>query len=178
MQEIKNLSPQQEPQPESQSEPRLEPITQPPLPEKKKKTVLLAAAIFSALILGFFLSRIAPLSDQYSKKSISREGIESEDVISSEDLEKIGTLEVGKSYGDTDQSFKDSAQGILEKNGLDTEGTHKLLRDDREDQTIYIVSSVLDLDLFNGREVEIWGETFDSQKAGWFMDIGLVKVLK
>ncbi len=170
MEEIKNLSPQQEPQPE--------PITQLPHQGKKKKKISFVVTIFFALIFGFFLSRIAPPSDQASGKPISREGIESEDVISSEDLEKTGSLEIGKSYGDTDQSFKDPAQGLLAKNGLDTEGTHKLLRDDREDQTIYLVSSVLDLDLFDGREVEIWGETFDSQKAGWFMDVGLVKVLK
>jgi len=66
---------------------------------------------------------------------------------------------------------------VIEKNGFDGEGTHKLLREGGESQTAYLTSSVLDLDLFVGHKVEIWGETFAAQKAGWLLDVGAVKVL-
>ncbi len=158
--------------------PQIQPTPQIDTPEKNKKPLQIVLTIVIALVLGFGLSRLAPLSNNSSTKSVSRDGVSEKDVISSEDLEKTGQVEVGKSYGDTDQNFKDSVQGTLEKNGLDTEGTHKLLRDGREDQTVHLVSSVLDLDIFDGRQVEVWGETNASQKAGWFMDVGLVKVLE
>jgi len=74
--------------------------------------------------------------------------------------------------------FSSSAQGILEKGGLNGEGTHHLVRDGGPSQTAYLVSSVVDLDEFVGKKVEIWGETFKGQKAGWFMDVGLVKLLE
>jgi len=86
-------------------------------------------------------------------------------------------VERGKTYGSTSEVFKDHAVGVIEKNGFDGEGTHKLLREGGESQTAYLTSSVLDLDLFVGHKVEIWGETFAAQKAGWLLDVGAVKVL-
>src|SRR5689334_1809849 len=45
-----------------------------------------------------------------------------------------------KSTGVSDEkTFKDSATGTLEAGGVDGEGTHKLLRDGREDQTVYLI---------------------------------------
>lgn len=75
------------------------------------------------------------------------------------------------------QTFPDSAQGMMEKGGINGEGTHKLIREGGPSQTVYLVSSVVDLDQFVGRKVEVWGQTFDAAKAGWLMDVGLVKIL-
>ena len=77
-----------------------------------------------------------------------------------------------------DASFKDSAEGYLEEGGLEGEGSHKLLRPGGDSQTVYLTSSVTDLDELVGTEVRIWGETFKGQKAGWLMDVGRVEVLK
>lgn len=90
-----------------------------------------------------------------------------------------GKVSEGEVFGSADETaFKDHAKGYLEKGGLDGEGSHKLLRPGGESQTVYLTSSVTDLDTFDGMEVEIWGETFSGQKAGWLMDVGRVKVVK
>lgn len=87
-------------------------------------------------------------------------------------------IKVGETYGKSDQSFKDSAVGVIEKNGKNGEGTHRLLREGGESQTAYLTSSVLDLDDFVSRKVEVHGETFAAQKVGWLMDVGSIKILE
>ena len=77
-----------------------------------------------------------------------------------------------------EKTFKDSTTGVLHKGGLDGEGSHQLLRPGGVSQTVYLTSSVIDLDEFDGHQVTVWGETFKSQRAGWLMDIGRVKVEK
>lgn len=90
-----------------------------------------------------------------------------------------GEIAKGKEFGVKDAStFKDTAQGVIEKGGLDGEGTHKLLREGGPSQTVYLTSSVLDLDQFEGEKIQILGETFKAQKAGWLMDVGRVKILE
>lgn len=84
-----------------------------------------------------------------------------------------------KEVGSTDTTtFRDSAQGTLEKGGINGEGTHKLIREGGPSQTAYLVSSIVDLDQFVGKKVEIWGETFKAQKAAWLMDVGRVRILE
>jgi hypothetical protein len=85
----------------------------------------------------------------------------------------------GKEVGSTDEkTFKDTATGVLEKGGIDGEGTHKLIREGGPSQTAYLTSSIIDLDQFAGKKVQVWGETFSGQKAGWLMDVGRVKILE
>lgn len=85
----------------------------------------------------------------------------------------------GKEVGiDDTKTFRDSAQGVLEKGGIDGEGTHHLIREGGPSQTAYLTSSVVDLDQFVGHKVEVWGETIGAKKAGWLMDVGKVKVLE
>lgn len=81
-----------------------------------------------------------------------------------------------KIIGSTSREFKDSAEGVIEKGGIDGEGTHKLQRSGGESQTAYLTSSVLDLDQFVGKKVRVWGETNKAQKAGWLMDVGRVEL--
>ena len=87
------------------------------------------------------------------------------------------SLKVGDSFGvdDTDL-FPDTVTGYLEKGGINGEGTHSLLRLGGVSQTVYLTSSIVDLDEFVGHQVTIWGETFSGQKAGWLMDVGRVRV--
>jgi len=84
----------------------------------------------------------------------------------------------GESYGLKDSVFIDSATGVVEKNTEGGDGTHRLLREGGESQTAFLTSSVVDLDLFVGRKIEVWGQTFSSEEVGWLMDVGQVKVLE
>lgn len=80
--------------------------------------------------------------------------------------------------GSTDKkSFRDVAEGRLERGGIDGEGTHKLVRPGGESQNVYLTSSVIDLDAYVGKKVRVWGETFAAQKAGWLMDVGRIEIL-
>jgi hypothetical protein len=79
--------------------------------------------------------------------------------------------------GSTDtKTFRDTATGKIEIGGLNGEGTHKLIRDGGPSQTVYLVSSVIDLDQYAGKKVEVWGETLKAKKVGWLMDVGRLKI--
>lgn len=85
----------------------------------------------------------------------------------------------GAEFGFKDAStFKDTAEGVVEAGGVDGEGTHRLIREGGPSQTVYLISSVLDMDQFVGKKVQIWGETNKAQKAAWLMDVGRVKILE
>ncbi|KKQ91892.1 MAG: hypothetical protein UT17_C0004G0240 [Candidatus Woesebacteria bacterium GW2011_GWB1_39_10] len=68
------------------------------------------------------------------------------------------------------------AVGTLVSGGIGNEGTHHLDRDGGVSQTVYLTSSVIDLESFVGKKVRIWGETLASKKAGWLMDISKIQV--
>lgn len=88
-------------------------------------------------------------------------------------------IKTEKMVGSTDvKTFRDQAEGVLEKGGINGEGTHKLIRPGGESQTAYLTSSVINLDEYLGKKVRVWGETFAAQKAGWLMDVGRVEVLE
>lgn len=79
------------------------------------------------------------------------------------------------------QTFRDKATGVIQNNDaqdLYAQGTHKLIREGGPSQTAYLVSSVVDLSLYVGKKVEVWGETFSSTQVGWLMDVGRVNVLE
>lgn len=88
------------------------------------------------------------------------------------------SIKDGDIFGSNDAAtFINDATGYLEKGGIDGEGTHRLLRIGGLSQTVYLTSSVTDLDKLVGMEVKVWGETFSGQKAGWLMDVGRVEVI-
>jgi hypothetical protein len=90
-----------------------------------------------------------------------------------------GGLKVGEVFGLPDEStFRDQAQGVLVKGGIDGEGSHHLVRPGGESQNVYLTSSTVDLDVFVDHKVKVWGETFAAQTAGWLMDVGRVEVLE
>ena len=88
-------------------------------------------------------------------------------------------IKVGDIVGVQDEStFKDSAEGVLTEGGVSGEGSHHLLREGGLSQNVYLTSSIVDLNLFTGHKIKVFGETFAAQKAGWLMDVGRVKVLE
>ncbi|NCN82566.1 MAG: hypothetical protein GW947_01240 [Candidatus Pacebacteria bacterium] len=87
-------------------------------------------------------------------------------------------VKAGDVFGSSDTAaFNDPATGYLEAGGINGEGSHKLLRPGGDSQTVYLTSSVTDLDKLTGMEVKVWGETFKAQRAGWLMDVGRVEVI-
>ena len=87
-------------------------------------------------------------------------------------------VETGAIFGSEDEeTFNDSAEGTMRDGGIDGEGAYHLERPGGESQNVYLTSSVIDLSAFIGKKVKVWGETFDSEKAGWLMDVGRLQVL-
>lgn len=111
----------------------------------------------------------------------ANQGGSSSNLISGDDapIAQVATdrIENGDVFGSSADDFVDTAQGYLEDGGLNGEGSHSLLRPGGDSQTIYLTSSITDLDDFIGMEIKIWGETFAGQQAGWLMDVGRVEVL-
>ena len=93
--------------------------------------------------------------------------------------QKSSTIKTDTVAGSTDATtFKDSAEGTIEKGGLDSEGSHKLIRDGGPSQTAYLVSSVVDLDEYVGKKVRVWGQTMAAKKVSWLMDVGKIERLQ
>jgi hypothetical protein len=83
----------------------------------------------------------------------------------------------GKTYGNGDPSiFKDTAEGVMQKGGIDGEGAYHLVRPGGDSQNVYLTSSTVDLSQFIGSKVKVWGQTQKAQHAGWLMDVGKVLV--
>lgn len=81
--------------------------------------------------------------------------------------------------GIADESkFSTTTDGVLEEGGISDEGTHHLVRGSGPSQYAYLTSSVVDLDAFVGKKVQIWGETMSGKKAGWLIDVGKIKVVE
>ncbi len=140
----------------------------------KKSTPKLIIPVGALLVIlmgigtGFALSKAMP------KKSTSSPTA-SANLPQGEDA----PVETGKIYGSENKDkFPDTGIGVLEKGGLEGEGSHRLLREGGPKQTIYLTSSVLDLDPFVGHKVEVWGETYAAQQAAWLLDVGSVEVME
>lgn len=77
-----------------------------------------------------------------------------------------------------EKASPDCAKGQLEQGGLNGEGTHHLVREGGPSQTAYLLSSVVDLDQFAGRMVEVCGKSIASRRVAWLMDVGYVNVVE
>ena len=69
----------------------------------------------------------------------------------------------------------DTTQGDLKSGGVDGEGTHRLEKEGGPSQNVYLTSTVLDLESFVGKKVEVCGETIAGKRAGWLMDVITIK---
>ena len=75
------------------------------------------------------------------------------------------------------KNFKDQAEGTLREGGVDGEGNFHLERPGGASQNVYLTSTTVDLTPYIGKKVRVLGETFQAEKAGWLMDVGLVEIL-
>lgn len=135
---------------------------------------VIGICLLLALAVGFWGSRLFPFSKTGNKITLTPQ----EEAISTDSISSISQIQVGKLYGDTATVFKDSATGTIEKGSINGVGTHILNREGGVAQRASLTSSVVDLDLFVGRKVEVKGETNSSSKTAWLMDVGSVKVIE
>jgi len=156
--EIPNLS--------TQAAPTITPVNKP----KIFSWPLVFVLIILGLGTGFIMSRT-----KITKNSNSSSNIKSEPA---QKIDETTKLEVGKVYGNTAGNFKDSATGTIEKGSINGEGTHILNREGGKTQRASLTSSVVDLDLFVDKKVEVKGETNSSTKTAWLMDVGAIKILE
>lgn len=77
-----------------------------------------------------------------------------------------------------EEAFPDTAEGELRDGGIRGEGTHHLDRGLGEEKHVYLTSTVINLDNFVDKKVQVWGQTIAAKNAGWLMDVGKIKVLQ
>lgn len=135
---------------------------------KNSRIIILIVAIFG-ITAGFWVSRFWPTQTAVSLSDLDTNGTAITDST---------TLKAGVVYGDIDQTFADSATGTVEDGNVGGEGTHVLKRDGGDSQTVALTSSTVDLDLFIGKKVEVTGQTNNSNKAAWLLDVGNIKIIE
>ena len=129
--------------------------------------------IILAITSGFWISRFWPTETTAEvSKSDSLVTNEAAKIVEGEEIK------TGVTYGNLSKTFGDSATGTIKAGGINGDGTHTLERQGGVTQNAALTSSVVDLDLFVGKKVEVKGETNDSAKAGWLMDVGSIKILE
>lgn len=132
--------------------------------QPKRKSVL-------PLIVGAFLVVLAGVITAWLLSSKMGSG--------SEDKAAPGVKVTSTEAGALDPKVKyDTATGVLQEGGINGEGTYHLARDGGVSKNVYLTSSVVNLSLFLGQNVQIWGETLASKKAGWLMDVAKIQVVK
>jgi len=122
------------------------------------------------VVILFILTLIAGIWGGYSVANKSTGGINSSSATGS-------SIQTSKASGVMDKkTFKDSAEGIMREGGMEGEGNFHLERPGGVSQDAYLTSSTVDLSKYIGKKVTVWGQTFQGQKAGWLMDVGLVEI--
>lgn len=100
-------------------------------------------------------------------------------VINKSPVAAPGAKVTSTSAGVLDPKVKyDNATGVLKEGGINNEGTHHLETTGGPAHFVYLTSSVIDLESFLGKNVEVWGETLASKKAGWLMDVAKIQVVQ
>lgn len=145
-----------------------------PLPEdmpKEKKNPMMNVVIFVLVVLiagvgtGFGAAKLG--SAKGSTATTKSEG-------------KTMVAETQNEAGTSDLSaFPDTAEGELKEAPADAEGSHYLDRGTGKTQYVYLTSTVLNLQNFVGKRVQVNGQTLaGGKKAGWLMDVGRIKVIQ
>jgi hypothetical protein len=124
--------------------------------------IIAVLVIISGVVSGYFLSKKGVSASSNKSSTTTQNVIQSANIVGSNDT----------------KTFSDVATGKLDKGGINGEGTHHLIRPGGDSQTVYLISSIVDLDQFVGKQVEINGQTLKGRHSGWLMDVGRVKVLE
>lgn len=144
-----------------------------------QKTLKLSFLIL-AMVLGLTTSLLFLFIESKSIKAgtVNLSNNSGVKVVSTSEIKKGDEVKAGVTYGSASKQFTDKATGTVQKGGINGEGTHTLEREGGLTQRAALTSSILDLDLFIGKKVEIIGQTNTSLKSGWLLDVGMIKVLE
>ena len=134
-------------------------------------TKIQSSRSFVPIALGIALIVLAGIGTGYALSRSNVQGVTVSETGSR-------TVETETTVGSLDETFSDEAEGLLVEGGIEGEGSHHLERDGGPSRYVYLTSSVVALDDYVGKQVKVWGETHDAQKAGWLMDVGKLEVLE
>jgi hypothetical protein len=128
-----------------------------------KKNLPLILSAFAVVILGVSVGYLI-----YAKFLVG--SASGSQIVVGQNLNKneVGTLDPNVKY--------DNAVGTLVEGGIGNEGTHHLEREGGPSKNAYLTSSVVDLQSYVGKKVEVWGQTMSSKKSGWLMDVAKIKI--
>jgi hypothetical protein len=97
---------------------------------------------------------------------------------SSNTIANLSTAPKGTVIGSNDtKTYSDSAEGVVREGGIEGEGAFHLERPGGDSQNVYLTSANVDLTVFVGKKIKVWGQTQDAKHAGWLMDVGRIEVL-
>ena len=123
---------------------------------------ILLVAIISGILGGFLIVKVIP-------RPASTQA---------DDTTTTSSQEAKKTVGAAKKNFKDKVEGTLREGGIDGEGNFFIERPGGVSQNAYVTSSTVDLSEFVGKKIRVWGETYQGEKVGWLMDVGLVETLE
>lgn len=89
----------------------------------------------------------------------------------------VTETETGEAGMMDEDTFSETAEGVLEKGGIEGEGAYHIKRGEDPIHTVYLTSTVIDLERYVGKKVQVWGETLGAKYAPWLMDVGRIKEL-
>lgn len=95
-------------------------------------------------------------------------------------LAGVPLTQAPKTAQQDNRTFKDFAEGTLKvrpvpKNPSEyVEGSHLLIREGSP-YPVALTSSVVDLSVYEGKKIKVYGETQKALKEGWLMDVGRVE---
>jgi len=128
----------------------------------KNLFIFLIVAMVMGAMTGYILSnRKANVGNALTSGTVSSSGTTKGTIVGSNDT----------------AIFKDMASGALANGGINGEGQFHLVRSGGDSQNVYLVSSIVDLSKFVGKNIKVWGQTQSAQYAGWLMDVGRIEVL-
>jgi hypothetical protein len=146
------------------------PVEEKPLVKPIPKNRLSKSSLF--LILGAFLIVLAGVATGWFLSGKTMASKSGQPKVSSQITNTPSEAGIADAA-----TFKDTAEGTLQTGGIKGEGTHHLDRGTGESKYVYLTSTVIDLDQFVGKKVQVWGETSAAKSAGWLMDVGKIKVV-
>jgi len=137
--------------------------TQPPVAKPLNKMLIIIAGGLAVLLFGLGIGWVVSSRRNSIKKATLGSAV------------IVGQTEAGS----TDTSaFKDTTTGTLQKGGIQGEGAFHLDRPGGPTQTVYLNSTVVDMNPFIGKKVQVWGQTVAAHHAPWLMDVGHIKVIQ
>ena len=140
-----------------------------PLKGNSKYTLYIAVASFLVVVAGVGTGWLLAGGASGGGSINEENSVAVEGVIQQEDEAGIK---------DTSDFDAKEVEGMLVEGGIEGEGTHHLEREGGPSKYVYLNSSVVDLQSFVGKRVQIWGDTVSGGKAGWLVDVGKIKVVK